>query len=87
MNNHSGEELLLQAVQQAVCAIAHAGVNGRWLDDGAARRDKPVKPLPLRELRDGAGAGVSLADARNGFEMLVDQTGIGVRPQGLECGL
>lgn len=73
LKNHSGQELLRQPVKQIIGAFADACMHGRWLNDGAARRNKPVETFPLRELGDWARAGFARADAGDCFKVLVEQ--------------
>src|ERR1700678_1781247 len=56
----------------------------RWLDDGAARGDQPVKPLSLRKPGDWASRRISGADTWNRLQMLAYQLDIDSRPQSFE---
>jgi hypothetical protein len=60
-------------------------VDGGDLDDGAARRDEPVKALSLTQLRDGTGCGISGTDSREGFDVVANQIEIDLRPEGAEA--
>jgi hypothetical protein len=59
-------------------------VDGRDLDDSAARRDKPVEALSLIELGDGAGDGVGCADAGEGFEVVADECEVEFGPESVQ---
>src|SRR5436853_6635208 len=49
--------------------FASTGVDGRRLDDRAARRDEPVEALALGQLAERSGSLTSRADLRNAREM------------------
>ena len=80
------EELLLEPIEQVVRSVADTGVDRRRLDDGAARRGEPVEALAGRELGDGSGGFVAIADAGHGFEVLADEVEVGGGPERENAG-
>jgi hypothetical protein len=60
-------------------------VNRRDLNDGAARRNQPVKPLAGRQTSNGSGGGIAGTDAGHGFEVLPHEVYIERGPEGLQA--
>jgi hypothetical protein len=60
-------------------------VDGGDLNDGAARRDKPVEAFALAQVRDGAARRICGADSREGFEVVANQIEIDLRPERAEA--
>jgi hypothetical protein len=80
------KEITSGEIVHEVCrGIAETCVDGRDLDDGAARRDEPVEAFALAQLREGAGRGVCGADSREGFKVVANQIEIDLWPEGAEA--
>src|SRR4051812_38291305 len=77
--HHRAEEVF----EHAVAVFAEARVDGRGLDDCAARGDEPVEARALWEQSDGASQLAALADAEDGREVTLD--GVAVE-RGIERG-
>lgn len=74
-----------EVVHQILRSIAQTGMDGRDLDDCAARGDEPMEAFALAQFGDGAGGGVCGADSRKGFEVVVNQIEIDLRPESAEA--
>src|SRR5215207_2515485 len=63
---------LQQVFEQLFAVAAEARVDGRGLDDRAARGDQPVEAGARREPPDGAGPVAALADRGDGVEVALN---------------
>src|ERR1019366_9788687 len=59
-------------IQRGLRRFAHSAMDGRHLNDRAARRHQPLEALSARQPGDGSRARIAGADLGEGFQILPD---------------